>query len=1046
MTSLDDALNSAAPVFDGPDLFITWKELPPNQGDGNENLYEMSDVLSGEYEVSQSFDDGLPDPVTMTGSNDAAGKLSAALGGRNGTVYTGWSLTAATQGENAFSSNFIGTTIPSNTWGTTLLMAIVVPSTTAVIDQGWAEGTPYAWELIAKQASSGRTLYIFAKRSYTGIAAPSFYSDVVVSNTVYACIGVKAIDPAGNELYWRVDTMSQDDAAGSTTAHTQPAVTAEAIRSAWFSFWAGPGTGTWTLTSTGLGDTQVANTVSPTSSIVVSRAGLYTNVTTRSDITATRSAATADVAMVTIALEPWERPTMSAVQFWSPFNRDSPVSTFDRDTAQVELRFNTVTADGVQATQLFTGQMDAIPVGQQNDVSLEASSEVRITLNKSVNLPIVFGRREGGSVDWLATWIMARADRFSGPAPGPYARWWIPCYGSIKAALDAPYGFNYSMYWTPTEAAVGIRYPEFVEGPFHSAVWACHTEDLTVEIVLQATDLYRADEHWPWVTENYLPGQYLQDLFSLDNSSGRISFWVRGDATYAGTPPNVSSGNRYLFSFVHEARNSSNALLGRVWVYMEPTDRNLYVQMGNDAGGTTTLFWASSITLPTDGAWHLYSVAWDFQAGGVKIRRNGLTGSSTTWSDSENNTTGWYATDEALYAAGGKITTTFRSHLPVSDIIMEAGQEVYDTWADLWPTMPWPSFTAITRPTNQAIEAVIDDSPVNAWDTLASLSKAVGAWFRANEWDSMELLPQSYFGEPDQQVIEYVVDTEVNAQELNVVHDPSKSRNVVTVKFSETLVDENVSRVLQLTSSATIPKGTSTQVFTLEQPVAEIHGALDPYGSTWNITKLTAANVTTGPSAIPTNVHWMTLNTKPDGTGTVISLATITARIIEYTQTTVTIKFVNNTAYVLYLANNYQGDQQLPFLGILGYAARVTDGYVTERDPGSIGTRRERAMEVEFPWVQTRWHAQQLASQLVSLLARPRPEVTVEVMGDPRRVPGALVSLEDAEGTQAEGTWRVLSVTHNADGPQYTQTLQLVGTLPVAEWDEGLWDHSVWGE
>jgi hypothetical protein len=714
----------------------------------------------------------------------------------------------------------------------------------------------------------------------------------------------------------------------------------------------------------------------------------------------------------------------------------------------VVLTFNTITEEGPQGTQLFAGQMDDIIISPDGEASLDSSSLVRSTMNRAINLPIVFGRREGGSIDFLAAWIAARADRFIGPAPGYQARWWVPCYGSIHDGLGGPLGYNYGMYWTPTLANIGLRNPTFVEGPFHTAVFACHTATYTQEIVLNAIDLYKNAEIWPWVTENYASSQYARNLFSWSENAGRVSFWVRGDAAHAGTPTNVPAGNRYLFSFLHQAKNSAGQVLGSIWIYMEPADRNVYLQMGNATDGYTTLFYSGGLQLPTDDAWHYYSVSWNYMSGSFKIRRDGNTGTqSFQWdTDGRNGTTGWYDFDEDLYAAGGSISTSFRTHLPLSDFIMETG---YDTWDEgttgNWPTYPYPSFTMDTRPTGQMIATVPDDSPVNAWEALAELARNTMSWYRANELDQFELYPPAYWGEPAQQTIAYTVDTEANAQALTITADPSKSRNAVTIRFPETSVDLSYSTCLAMTTSTAIAPGVSETTFTLDSAVAEIHGAATPYAAVWTITNLTASQITAGTGAAY-DKHYMAVNTAADGSGTVLEERSVLGLIVGYTQTTVTIRFQNKTGRDAYLANGYQGDNQLPSLRILGYLIKQTDAYVTERDGGSIGTRRERAMEVEMAWIHDRFTAQQIASQMVSLLARPRHEVSVEVMGDPRRIPGEMVAVSDPGLTHADGTWRVLAITHNADGPEFTQSLRLVNVLPTALWDEGRWDESSWGE
>jgi hypothetical protein len=1043
MSTLDDALSSSSPIFDAPNLLVTWKEVPAGENTGAENLYDLGDVLEGTYEVVQTFDDGLPDPVTMTGGNDASGKLTAVVLGRQGRDWSAWTMPASVSAENSFANTYIGTTLPAGRKiGDYLLMFVTVQDAGANLTQGDLENTAYAWEFLGKQTAGTTAIWAYGKHNYAGISGPEFYSDVSVTNSVYACIPVGAFDPSGVPLRWRVNNQVQSSAAGSATVHTQATIASSAPRTVFIAAWASPGPATWTVNAP---DTLVTTYSGATCSIVVGRAGLYNDVQVRSDLKATRSVASAAVAMMTFALEPYERRTMTPVEFWSPFNSDSPLYEFERDTAGVQLMHNTVTADGTQSTTLFTGQMADVEVVGAEQVELTAGSETRITLNRSVNLPTVYGRREGCTVDFLVAWILARGNRFIGPAPGPQVRWWVPCYGSVHAGLDAARGYNYVMYWDTTGGPYGKRYPQIVEGPFHTAMWATHTQNFTQELVFDAVDLYKSAEVFPWVSENYPKSQYLQDLFSFNNAAGRISFWVRGDATYAGTPTNVPAGNRYLVNFSMDVRHPNGTSIGKVSTYID-TDRNLYIQMGNDTNGYQTLFWSGNLQLPTDGNWHFYSVTWSYLDGAMTVMRDGFTASTSQFAtEGRNGVTSWYADDAELYRLGGRINTNLRSHLPISDIILESGIEVYNVYADVWPTAVWPSFTAVSRATMSQLEGVFNDTPVNAWDTLADLAQSVMAMYRANEFDGVEFLPPSYWGESAQLVPDFIADTEVNAQDLAVSHDPSKSRNVVTVQFTDTSVGLTISNCLQLTTSTPITPGTTEMTFTLDFPVAEVHGASDPYAAWWTVDNVTAFMVSSG--SAPVNKHFMAINAMPDGSGPVYYAAnSVTAKILRFTSTTVTLQFINKTGKVMYLANNSSGDIPYPSLRILGYVVKTADAYVTERDAGSISKRRERAMEVEVAWITDRTTAYQLASSMVTVLARPRAEVGVVVQGDPRRYPGQLVTLVDSEGTRASGSWRVLGIAHNGSGAEFTQNLQLIRVPPVGIWDVTDWDDSIWGE
>lgn len=131
---------------------------------------------------------------------------------------------------------------------------------------------------------------------------------------------------------------------------------------------------------------------------------------------------------------------------------------------------------------------------------------------------------------------------------------------------------------------------------------------------------------------------------------------------------------------------------------------------------------------------------------------------------------------------------------------------------------------------------------------------------------------------------------------------------------------------------------------------------------------------------------------------------------------------------------------------ILGYPIRKVDAYQSFRDISSQARRRERALTTESDWVQTRDVAVDIAGKIVTVTARPRPEITVTVMGDPRRRPGQLASIADAEGTRAEGFWRIHSVDHAGAGGMYVQTVKMFRVGPPGLWDEGNWDDAVWGE
>jgi hypothetical protein len=408
--------------------------------------------------------------------------------------------------------------------------------------------------------------------------------------------------------------------------------------------------------------------------------------------------------------------------------------------------------------------------------------------------------------------------------------------------------------------------------------------------------------------------------------------------------------------------------------------------MGNDTHGYGSVTVGSTFQIPTDGQWHFIGFAWDFAAGQyvVQMDANKLTGVSTFFATNGWNDTSLLApTDAQLIANGGTTNFSFNTHIPMSDVIIDAGNP--------------------------------------------------------NEVDALEFLPQSYFGETAQLTPSAVQDTATNSAALDAEADPSVIRNVVTLKFLDTRVDTKQQPVLQYLTAIDIPPGTTLLTMPLDVPAVEIHGAAQPTNAEYQIINLTSAQITTGPLPL---AHYITVNNAADGSGVVLNEMYLKASFESTSAQSVVLRVVNFTGKTLYLVN---GGDQIPYINILGYGLRQADAYTTVRDDASVLLRTERSLDADFNWLQDRSTATDIASQLVSSLARPRPQVALTCIADPRRKPGQLVTIQDASGTRVSGTWRVLTVVHSADGPSYTQTITAVQVLPVAVWD-GLngWDNGVW--
>lgn len=1033
VTSLDAALNSSSVTYTEPTVTALWAGLLPGYAGSVSPLDALTDLsqqIGPEgLSVKHSLDDGLPDPVTLTTGNDAAGVLEAGLVGRNENRADVWGRTVTTGGVGT--GTVITGTLPSDvSFGDYVIVAVAVNSLATVTPQS-------DWALLGSVGDVSVETLVYGRQHYDGAAA---FSAVLGAsgNYAWACVGFYASTASGTLVDVVPGTAAVLAEPASVTSHTVPAVSLTG-RGWVISVWGRNAAGN-TFAPTGT-DVEVIEQSGGSTSVAIESSPFYDTATTR-DFTVTTSAATAILAAVSIPMRIADRPKMDAKQYFSPFNKASPIRTLDRDVAVVTANANIITDNGVTPTQIFTGQMQDIPVTGRK-ATLQAVSKTRIRMNRSVSIPMVSSRRESCTMDWLATWLAAQGSQFAGAAPSRYTRYWAPLYGSLHAHYDSPYGYNAAFVFTAGPSPQGVSYPAVVPGPILTGMYAEQTSTRTIELVLNpAKQLYQeSPDAFPHINEQY-GGLDLQDVISKANSKGRVSFWIRADAAQ-DAPAYLAVGNSYLWEMKIQVNDRAGAFLGYVRCAIDTNIRRGYISMGSDAAGIGTVTYSASGLLPSDGSWRFVSFWWDFAAGEARFFHNGVESNSNFWATSGFNATAQLpATDEEARRSFAVQNVTIRAHVPISDLMYEAGIPYSSGfWDDQYLGNGPQGKSMITRSVNRNLGALAEPIAVNAWDTLAELAKAALAAYRINELDNLEFLPLGYFGETPQMTVSSTLDTLTNAGELEVSQDPSKIRNVVTVQFVDTKIDSTRQTVMVLSSALQIPRGTTFVTFPLDVPIVEIHGASAGMGfATLNLTNLSSATIAAG--TVPATEHYICINLAQDGTGVYQTAANVAARIVAADTATVTVRFVNLLTVPVWVTNN--GDS-IPFMRILGYGVRRNDGYSTQRDDASVARRGERGLDTQLVWIHSRADAEDVASTLAGLLSSPRPEVTVEVVGDPRRTPGQLVEMADAEGTAAAGNWRTLSVEHNLVGAQYTQVLGLVQVMPEAVWDgpDG-WDDAVW--
>jgi hypothetical protein len=1032
MTTMDDLLNSSSISMFPATVQVDWDELEPGYGNvadttitSAEGIKQLGQQIGPNgMSVTHSFDDGLPDPVTATGGNEASGTFQMDLVGRPPAIADAASLhwnSLSTSGSGTGTT--ITTTMPTDpAFWDYVLVAITVNSDTLITETSMPADTFWPWKLLGDVSDGGYHTYVFGRKHYTlGSVAPVFTLDA--SSSYAWVIGSIDVGRTASQNIMVPITPGDVEVVGevaSVSTHNQTAVSI--------------GNRGWNV-----GVFGGASTASPWTSsgntIVgqVSGAGVSTALITSPlrqisgayAMSANSNSATANVAMVHIAMEVRDRPQLDAVGYFSTFNTTSPTYGFERDTATVIAATNHVALDGtgVETNTVYTGQMAGITLTNRT-ATMTGVSRTRLALDSSYQLPTVYGWREGCTTDWLAGYLLAKGGQYIGIPPNQYTRLWYPMYGSSHPYADGSAGFCAVYEWnTARPGGYFKRAGIDTTGPFATAMFAQQTDSSVISVVCNS------DRSWP----NEVPGvaePVGADLFSQQNSVGLLTFWIRADP-WVANPTAVTSGlsdDKLLFN------------LSLYNQYLGPSLPGITIKFNTD--GTFTVWLGTSATnltganLVADGNWHFFGMKWDYHAGKYRFLHNNwywdLTGQASA-SDVLP------ASDQVMLDSGGYNLLTFGSHLPIADFQLQTGQPYSYNFDDIYPA-PTPAVTY--RPTRQPLAVVAAPTPVQGWSTLQSLAQSTLVHLRCDESDRAVFVPLDYFGETAQMTVTTlnVLDTDFNAGALNLIDDPSQTRNVVTVQYSETSVGTMRSTILEMNTSLAVPRGVTYVTFPLDTPTAETHGAAAWWQPAPEFQKLTDTQIA-GTTPIQ-NENVMSVNTLPDGSGSVFTSTAFTARIYDWDSNNIVVKFTNTYSGTLYLANN---GTQIPFLRALGYAISKADAYVTVRDAGSIGTRRERALTTQVNWITDRTTAQEFASTLVTLLARPRRQITVTVQGDPRRKPGDLCQLVDSTGMKADGTWRIYKVVHNINGAQYTQDVTLSQVGPIAVWDEGLWDESVWG-
>lgn len=1048
MTALDDALNSSSVTLGHHQLSAQWREAYSGEQVANptDSVTDLTRLFSGEMTVEHSLEDALPDPVTMTGSADASGVFAGTLNGSDGLVVgqTGFRTWVNTQttgnwdsGATATETVLVHVPVANAQYGDTILVAVLMNDAAATLNQTDVD-PQNQWQFLGSVSDGTLSLHLYYKRRWNP-DAPDFqlFSDKNVAWLAQSVI-FWSTSPSGARLDYQLGEAVLLAEASSTTTHSVTSkLTARGYQIGFWGATSASGVITTTLPAP-LGNPALNGLTLASGRSAIKDAGQYT-------ATATQAAANAVMCMAAVSVILYERPRMNGREFWSEFNRDSPVYGFERDTADVASSVRIITDSGPVDTQIFKGQMQTIGLNGEQ-ANMAAVSKTRIWMNRSVDPPLVNGYREGLTADWFISWLASRGSQFIGPSPNRYTRYWAPLHGSLHAHYGPPDSYNAAFTDTPTSGgSLGRKYPASITGPYHRGMFAQTNLTRTDWFQLRMEQNLRDNTDSPFPHVNEQGGPLNIDVFSLANSKGRVCFWIKADPWV-----NAQSylGDDYVFRQQFSLINSEGVQWGLVGLYIQASDGRPTITMGNTNVGYVNFIFNSTGALTGDGQWHFYGFWWDYAGGRVQCQHNGNLASSTYWLDNGlNDTSGLPTTDASGKARGDKATMDAVFRLSASEYMYDSGKplDASTPFADYYPAPTLPGAGMTVRRADQTLTSIAVPEAINVWDTLSEMCQSTLSAYRVNETDALEVLPMSYFGEAARMTSVATQDTRTNSMAMEPTTDASKTRNVVTVQFNDTRIDTKATSVLDWNTEIDLAPGTTIITFTLDVPAVEVHGAALLANTDFSIFNLTSAQIT---GTLPSDQHWITVNTANDGTGTYLDSTKVTASFVKSgtlgKAQSVTVQFVNRTTATAYLINN---GNQVPFMRILGYGSRASTAYTTVRDSTAVVLRGERGLDSELDWIQDRTTANNIAGLILGVIGRPRPQMTFTVVGDPRRKPGDLVTVTDKDGTKVDGLWRVLAVRHDTSGAQYTQDLFTVQQLPTAVWDgnDG-WDEGVWGE
>lgn len=755
-----DALASSTPVYTPGQLRTAWRNRAAGF-EGVDSLDDLSRQQGQTYTITQSFDDGMPSEVTSTSGNDAGGKFGMDdLGARRASPAM-----LVPFGNLGAQGSFFGSSIPVSVDIIPLVPGDVILGMYDILCMTFlSSGAPANMTLyppiytVAAQNTVGNLTMIIFTRSFT----PTEYNEPAWDIAWDRPVSWSATrhvyypqDAAGHYMIPVLESASvsivPNTLAGAAIS-SPPMVVSNA--GALMTYFSNDDNSVWTP---GSGNTNFAGgsssatphtrlmTMVETGAVpftTIHPAGTYQ---LQASMVGAINNTTVHALVGGIVVAGYQYPELTSREFFSPFNTASPIVNFSRDISDLTYDFGIITGLDPEFVRLFTGQMADLPVSGQS-ASIDGVSATRLNMQKSIQIPPICGPKQGANATWVAHYAAANCGKFASPAPTELARAWIPCHGSMYPFMadkePSRAGIRAQGIWYNNNLFglfdLSLR-PTTVNGPFLNAMYAWQGPGDGYELSWQFAP-YAG--YWPNFPNRPLadfpavptgsPAWTYNDMLSQLNSVGRISCWIRGDATTGGGLP-YYVGTAGIFEF-----QANTAQLCSVRAWLGQTDRKFNIQL-ND--GVTQYTLATGIVLPSDGQWHYISFSWDWAGNKVKVYLGDGVASSGTASPTmtASHLAASEAADNAAHPGADRATCKVSSRLPVCEILLECGATVYASaerdsgWGANAPFVP----TFITEPVNLELEAPGEPAPRDAWSVFVDVCTSSLSAFRTDEQDSL---------------------------------------------------------------------------------------------------------------------------------------------------------------------------------------------------------------------------------------------------------------------------------------------------------------------